>query len=137
MWERMIQDLYDAKGEIDEDVVDILIGEGMDRDPDIVGPLIARSLRGGSGELAYEISHALLDFETPAYEEILTALEPFLYHESRRVCMASLFYLIKIRGETYWHSIRDRLSDERRGLGDGLMQHLLDREAQRSKRSVQ
>ena len=125
MWKRMIGNIYNAKGEVDEDVVDLLVGDGMHMDPVIVDHLLTNFLRGASGDAAYEISHALVDFEVTASEDLLTALEPFLYHESRRVAMAALFYLLKIRGESYWHTIRDRFSEERRGIGDDLMQHLL------------
>lgn len=124
-WKDVFDHVESSSG-VREEIVDKIVADGLVNEPEIVGPLLSEKLRGGGSELAYEVCHALLDFEVlDVSSELQEALEPFIYHSSRRVCLAALQFFLKTRGVQFWEQIRDHLPLDRVRIGQSLMDRII------------
>ena len=83
-----------CKNESDPDalaeLLDELIGEGMEEDVALITPLLCDLLSTEKTDLCYELCHSLLTFYYPLNDALAERLKPLVYHESRRMSMSAL-----------------------------------------------
>jgi hypothetical protein len=126
-WEELARRVDGADG-VDVEVVEELVGEGMELARAEVEPLLmARLSTLAHPEPAREIMLALLDFDIAPLSTFGEAATPWLRHQDRSVFTTALQVVLRSSQapEHQWSELRPTLSEDRQRIGDKLLERML------------